>query len=583
VTLAGQLAVDGYATIDLLDDDAVAKLTERFEGLGIADDVPFLATPNDLDRDAAEAVDAHLKDVVGPLLDDLLPDHDIFLAGFISKGAGVGGEVQFHQDLTYTDERRYRSVLLWIPLVDVDDSNGALQVVPGSHRWTTGIRAGGLDELPTAGLQAEFRRLAVTVPLKAGQAVIYDAALVHGSSPNTAEQVRPAVAIATAPSGAGLVHFHMTDGGVQGYAIDAGFFTRQSLREEPQGYPEIDLWAEPVERESFAHHVDTTVPDDPIPVRAAAAPPSGRRPLITTRHARKLRPMSPRAALRDPALDLRLRRDGFVKFPLIDRESAHALREQYGRVHGWEGEGFEPDLTNTDVAYRRRVSKLLEASLDHVVASHFDDFRPYLRAFLCKWPGPNSDLYLHRDWMYIDERGGNRSYVVWIALQDVTGEEGQIQVLRHSHRIDSMLRGTNLNAAWIQHQIAIRKRLLTVPVMAGEALVMDNSLVHCSLPNNTGTPRVVAAIGMRPATSTLVHFLRRDGEQVAARYDVDEDFFLSVTPQDLMADPPDLPVAEKVPVDEEDIDAVELVSKLNSSLLTRIDQANQLLGGLRSR
>ena len=243
-----------------------------------------------------------------------------------------------------------------------------------------------------------------------------------------------------------------------------------------------------------------------------------------------------RGVLTNRRQDHRLHRDGFVVVDLIDPHVASELASSYlaRRVEG--GHGFEADLNNPDTAYRRTVSGELSAALDDRVTDLFVAHQPFLRVYLCKWPGPDSDLYLHRDWMYVDERAGHRSYVVWIALSDVSGHQGQLQVLRGSHRLDPSLRGSNLNAAWIQHDDLIRPRLEAVPTTPGQAVIFDNALVHCSHPNNTDAPRVAAAIGLRPRAANLVHF--HGAEREALGYDVDDRFFLTHTPSELEAAPP---------------------------------------------
>lgn len=257
------------------------------------------------------------------------------------------------------------------------------------------------------------------------------------------------------------------------------------------------------------------------------------------------------AALRDPRNDARLRRDGFVRIPLLDRPRVAALRAEFLRLRGDVGGGFVPDLLIDDREYRDSASEFLADALDEVATGLFTGYRPFLRNYLCKYPGDGSELYLHQDWMYVDERSGARTYVVWVALEDIDGDNGQLQVLRGSHRLERMLRGTSLVAPWLRHEEVIRDRLLTVPVRAGEALVFDNALVHCSLPNRTDRPRVAAAVALRPLGEHLVHF-RGSGSGEAVRYDVDEQFFRHVHPPRLMSSPPDLGVAEVIRIDEDD-------------------------------
>ncbi len=267
------LAEDGYVVLDLLGEAAVARLLTLFESLGIASDVPFVATCNDFERPVAAEVDAQLRGEIGPVIASLLPDNEIFLTSFISKGVGPYGPLDFHQDLTYTDERTVRSTLLWIPLVDVGPENGALQVVPGSHRWTDGIRPGGLPELPTKELQEEFAGRSVTVPMHAGQALVYDAALVHGSTPNTSDRHRPVLAIATAPRGARLVHFHHLEPApaMTGHEVDPSYYVVQTLFDTPVGYPVIEQWGPQVDVPALRRHLH-----EPVAAPAASSEVGGR-------------------------------------------------------------------------------------------------------------------------------------------------------------------------------------------------------------------------------------------------------------------------------------------------------------------
>ena len=67
---------------------------------------------------------------------------------------------------------------------------------------------------------------------------------------------------------------------------------------------------------------------------------------------------------------------------------------------------------------------------------------------------------------------------------------------------------------------------------------------NASAANRTSTPRVAAAVGLRPQGARLVHF-RRDDSGAVARHDVDRDVFLDRTPEELAATAPG-PVAEQL-------------------------------------
>lgn len=569
--LESQLHDRGVAVVSLLDPPTVAKLADRFAELGRPVDEPFFASSNDLDRTDARALDLEIKGLVAEQLSAVLPGWTPFLAGFICKGAD-GPAVDFHQDLTYCDERRARAIVAWIPLVDVDSNSGALLVVAGSHRWTTGIRPGGTLPAPTLEHQDAFAALAETVDLAAGSALLWDAATVHGSSPNTTGHSRAAVAVALVRNEVPLVHFHATEQSPDAAGFDIGeeFFTTQEFRARPAGYPNRQPWTDPVRTADFVEPVRlarSKVVESVEPAHDSASEP--RRPVVSSTSVARAARRAP--VLNDPTLDARLLRDGFTQLDIITPATADALREEFGRLRGWSGEGFHSDLVLADHDYRRAADEVLSEALDRAIAPHFDGYTPFLRNFLCKWPGVDSELYLHRDWMYIDERDGEATYVVWVPLEDITGHNGQLRVLRGSQRLDESLRGTDLIAPWLDHEEVIDDRLLTVPSTAGRAIVFDNALTHCSYPNHSDRPRVAAAIGLRPTTSKLVHFRRVD-DHTAVRYDVDESFFLEQTPQGLMAAPPDLPVAETISIGSTSLTAPELAVRLDHGAVARVDR-----------
>lgn len=79
------------------------------------------------------------------------------------------------------------SIVVWVPLVDIPDSLGPLQVIPGSHRW------GLLESAPDnwfrqiKGLSEE---LYVPISAKVGDAVFFSAFLVHQSGDNQSDSIR---------------------------------------------------------------------------------------------------------------------------------------------------------------------------------------------------------------------------------------------------------------------------------------------------------------------------------------------------------------------------------------------------------
>lgn len=239
-------------------------LRSIFDALGIPPDDPFFASSVHASRATAAAVDADLKAALERPLRLAFPDHEIVLATFIAKGAR-SAEVEFHQDWTYTDEREHRAVLCWLPLVAVDARNGALRVVPGSHRWSEHIRP-ALFPAPFDALQAPLLALSELLPLPAGTGLCYDPALLHGSPPNQTDAVRPVVALLLVPIGAPLVNFRPGEGDhLAGYLIDRSYFTTRPYASTPTGCPAYEAWTGPLDATTAGELVRAATEAEPGP------------------------------------------------------------------------------------------------------------------------------------------------------------------------------------------------------------------------------------------------------------------------------------------------------------------------------
>ena len=241
-----QLDRDGCTTVELLSAAGVADAIALLDSIQLPDGHAFYASPAHDWGDRARMIDLRLREICDTRLRELLPDHRPFVSGFTSKGRRSGGPVTFHQDWTYTDERLLRPVFLWCPLVDTDADNGGLEVVPGSHRWATGIRP-SRSVPPTEAVADRLHELSRPVALRAGQALVFDPGVLHGSGPNPGDQPRPAFTIALVPTGAELVHFHLDDAGeLTGYRVDETFFTMHPYGTRPDLEPSLEPWADVV-------------------------------------------------------------------------------------------------------------------------------------------------------------------------------------------------------------------------------------------------------------------------------------------------------------------------------------------------
>lgn len=98
-----------------------------------------------------------------------------------------------HQDWSIVDESKYLSLNFWIPLQDTDSKNGAMQIIPKSHKLDNYVRGAGYLFPNFESLNKDISPYLFTVNLKKGEALIFFQRTIHGSRTNKTNNVRNAV------------------------------------------------------------------------------------------------------------------------------------------------------------------------------------------------------------------------------------------------------------------------------------------------------------------------------------------------------------------------------------------------------
>lgn len=134
------------------------------------------------------ALDPTLLDLVGAILG---PDIEMFLDGQCLYKEPVGGHPKnLHQDSAYFEHRYDGPVATLNYVVDTDLVNGALHVVPGSHRLG---QLTHIDTFSHLGLDPDEWPWERSVPVcgAAGDAIFFHYRCIHGSKENHSDAPRP--------------------------------------------------------------------------------------------------------------------------------------------------------------------------------------------------------------------------------------------------------------------------------------------------------------------------------------------------------------------------------------------------------
>ncbi|MBP0481167.1 phytanoyl-CoA dioxygenase family protein [Sagittula salina] len=127
------------------------------------------------------------------VLTDLLgPDTVINTSKLNCKAPGGGAAVEWHQDWAFYPATNDSLLAFGVLLEDMDEENGPLMVIPGSHRGPVlshhhdGVFCGAVS--PD---DPDFDRdRAVTLTGKAGDMTVHHVRILHGSAPNTSTRAR---------------------------------------------------------------------------------------------------------------------------------------------------------------------------------------------------------------------------------------------------------------------------------------------------------------------------------------------------------------------------------------------------------
>lgn len=244
-----QLSTQGFAVVPFADAETLQELRSFYNALQPTDAKGTYVTMFNPSVEYRTAIDMKIKELCGGKATQLMDGYRVLYTNFMVKQPGPEGDFPVHQDWTYVDESKYSSVAFWIPMQDVDAGNGALHVVPGSHKFVTALRGPYVNE-PFGELSSVIKSdFSQPVKLKAGEALVWDHRLIHFSLPNLSPAPRMAFTLIMVPQDAQALHCYSIPGSggtvVEKYAVDADFYMRYTIGQAPLGVSLIDRTEQP--------------------------------------------------------------------------------------------------------------------------------------------------------------------------------------------------------------------------------------------------------------------------------------------------------------------------------------------------
>jgi|CXWL01.1.fsa_nt_gi hypothetical protein len=180
---------EGYVTVPLYGRPELKALSELYSRLHRDPQQEFFPSTYSGNPEYREVVDQEIRAVTEMATHGLLTSTQLRYASFIAKSPGPRGVVNVHQDMTLVDESAFSGINIWCPLEATTKDNGALRVIPGSHRWMETYRGSTIRGIYDS-LRPQIQAATQPLYLAAGEAVIFDQSIIHYSPQNFTERTR---------------------------------------------------------------------------------------------------------------------------------------------------------------------------------------------------------------------------------------------------------------------------------------------------------------------------------------------------------------------------------------------------------
>src|SRR5690606_23066268 len=186
----------------------------------------FHASMHSTNFDFIRKVHGKNSEVFFPKVEMKLNHYRPVVGNYTVKEPGPESFFDFHLDWSMLDETKARSVTIWVPLENTHAINGNLWILDQSvqmgntYRCSPGLQLLAADASEFKNKKFEKKILEMT----AGDAIIYDHKLFHGSPPNHTQEPRLAINLAMLPEEINALHYFHENHQIKVYEVDDDFF-----------------------------------------------------------------------------------------------------------------------------------------------------------------------------------------------------------------------------------------------------------------------------------------------------------------------------------------------------------------------
>jgi len=224
----------GYAIVPFLNAKEIKQLTDFFYQNHPALPDGMYASSHAGDFAFRKKMNEEIKNICARAMEVAFQNATPLGSTFMVKSKGENGSLHPHQDWSIVDEKEFNSYNIWLPLVDVNEQNGTLLILPDSHNMFDNIRGLNIPSSFENVMQQVWQYL-VPINMKAGEALVYDHRLLHASNINKTTTPRLVIVYGLIPSAANMRYHFGRDGQIEEYECTPDFYFNETITQGPTG------------------------------------------------------------------------------------------------------------------------------------------------------------------------------------------------------------------------------------------------------------------------------------------------------------------------------------------------------------
>lgn len=233
------------------------------------------------------------------------------------------------------------------------------------------------------------------------------------------------------------------------------------------------------------------------------------------------------AIFKDAQHQARFEQDGFLKITLLSEENVKQLLLLFSLYFPDPSVDFFSSSYENDYTRKKEISDAIGRIILPNLEKVFTDYTCFGSAFLSKGNGPRSEMPLHQDWSIVDET----KFIalnIWTPLQDTNEENGTLEMIKGSHRWHQGLRAPTLPFYFNGFQEQLKEKLIAVPTLATEAIVLNQAIIHYSKANKTKDTRVAITTGIKTKDAPMLfHYWDKENPGVIEAFKQEDTFLIN--------------------------------------------------------